>query len=90
MLAPSDVLISFCVLIAAAFAMPKHARCPSGPGWTGNGIRPDGTFACLHNATVESDAPADATFVGQLHCNASELPMVTDERSYACLVKKGD
>jgi hypothetical protein len=89
MLAPSDVLISLCILIVAAFRMPTHGHCPNGKGWTGNGVRPDGVYACLHNADVESDAPADAVFVGRIYCPSAALPMVTDERSVECIRRKG-
>jgi hypothetical protein len=84
MLAPQEILISLVVLAVAAFAMPTHARCPSARGWMGNGIRPDGSFQCLHHELVESDAVADAELQGRIYCGATEQPIVVDERSFRC------
>ncbi len=84
MLAPQELIVSLVILTIGAFAMPKHASCPASRGWMGGGIRPNGSFSCLHNAQVESDAPADGELRGWLFCGHNEQPIVTTERAFRC------
>jgi hypothetical protein len=75
-------LLGIAIVIASAFVHPNRAVCP--PRFWVNGIRIDGSFACLRALDVEGDGPPDAELAGALYCTGGQLPIVVDERTVGC------
>jgi len=73
---PFDILWSFLFVVVAAFVHPTFASCPKVTGWMLDGVRTNGSFSCLHNAAIESDAPADAELCGRIYCPSDQQPVV--------------
>ncbi len=84
------ILLSALVNVIGTLTRPDSVTCPHG-SWI-NGVRPNGTSACLYTPGRE-DWPAITsgpaiTINVRIYCEPGARPSVIDERRIAC-VRKG-